>query len=73
MIPRKLDFLRTEIKFSSNNKTDSLISAKETARAMKHAAENMFFVPLVYRHTEGVGVRVSLWHTGAGKLAPPLA
>ncbi|RLS91287.1 MAG: hypothetical protein DWI10_06620 [Planctomycetota bacterium] len=67
-----LDYLRTNIQFTSNNKTDSLISAKQIASAMAYARQSRLFVPLMYRHRAGAGVRVSLWRSGVSPGIPPL-
>ena len=70
VVPR--DWLQDNISFSSNNKTDSLISASEIVRAMAYATSHALFVPLTYRHEAGGAARVSLWYSGAGKESPPL-
>ena len=70
VVPR--DWLQANISFKSNNKTDSLISASEIARAMAFAKSKRLFVPLAYQHGAGGAARVSLWYSGAGKDLLPL-
>ncbi len=70
VLPR--DWLQANITFSSNNKTDSLIGAKEIERAMRFARSQGLFVPLAYVHTAGGAARVRLWYSGAEPAASAL-
>jgi hypothetical protein len=66
------DYLQATVVLSSNNKTDSLISSRYVTQAMRHARDIGCMVPLVYHHSISVGVRLSLWQSGAGNDIPPL-
>ncbi len=67
-----LDYLTTNVRFASNNKTDSLIKSRDVIAAMRFARREGTFLPLAYRHDAGAGLRVSLWASGAAPGIPPL-
>lgn len=67
-----LNYLREHIRFSSNNKTDSLISSDQVVGAMRYALAEGTASVLKYQHDFGAGVRVSLWRSGAGPKIPPM-
>lgn len=65
-------YLRGNVTLGANNKTDSLISKKDVAQAMRYAMAQHLYVPLRYQHAEGRGVRISVWVAGNPPAVPPL-
>lgn len=59
-----LDFLKDNIVFSSNNKTDSLIKANQVISAIRYADRSGLMVPLAYDHEWGRGKYLSYWGAG---------
>jgi hypothetical protein len=59
-----LDYLNDKIVFSSNNKTDTLISPNQVRLAIQYARTIGSFVPLAYEHDWGVGKKLSHWRAG---------
>lgn len=59
-----LDYLNEKIVFTSNNKTDTLISANQVRAAIHYAKELGSYVPLSYVHSWGIGKKLSHWKAG---------
>jgi len=61
-----LDYLRSQIQFNSNNKTDSLISRHQVVSAIEYSRAIESFVPLPYDHDWGLRKSLSHWRAGLG-------